>query len=323
MLSLVIPVYKNQENLDRLLGELVKLAGGFPGELEVVFVIDGSPDACYEILRQRLPRLPLRAQLISLTRNFGSFSAIAAGLAHGGGDYFAALAADLQEPPELVLEFYRQMHSGAADIVFGCRAGRGDPWSSRLSAGVFWFLYRSFVIHDMPAGGVDVFGCTRRVRDELLRLHEANTNLIALLLWLGFRRSFVPYRRSKRAEGRSAWTLRKKLRYALDSIFTFTDLPLRLLLITGLTGTLLSALVSCIVVTARALGGVSVPDYAPIVLAICFFGGLTTFALGVLGQYLWLTLQNARGRPNFLVASRESFHSCEREVRGDLRLIGG
>src|ERR1035441_2396128 len=148
MNSLVAPVYRNEANLDRLLAELVQLAARVPGELEVVFVVDGSPDRCLQTLRERLPSLPLRSRLLSLSRNFGSFAAVAAGLQAAGGDYFAVLAADLQDPPELVHQFAAALRSGEADIVFGCRSGRSDPWLSTLVSNLFWRLYRAFVVKD-------------------------------------------------------------------------------------------------------------------------------------------------------------------------------
>ena len=169
MLSLVIPLYKSEEGLPRLLTELLKLQQELqPEPFEAVFVVDGSPDRCYESLVERLPTLPLRAQLIQLSRNFGSFAAIAAGLSSASGDIFAVLAADLQEPPQLVLEFARILRANQADVCFGLRAGRSDPWHSELMSSLFWRLYRRFVVKDMPAGGVDVFGCNLAVRDHLL-----------------------------------------------------------------------------------------------------------------------------------------------------------
>jgi glycosyltransferase involved in cell wall biosynthesis len=304
MLSLIIPVYKNEESLERLIAGLIQLEQRMTRPLEVVFVVDGSPDACDRILRQRLPGLPLCSQLLSLSRNFGSFAAITAGLTYARGEMFACLAADLQEPLELILDFERILGSGAADVVFGARVSRGDPLLSRLASGLFWSAYRRFINHDVPAGGVDVFGCTAQVRDELLRLNESNTNLMALLLWLGFRREFVPYERKPRLEGRSAWTLGKKLRYAINSIFNFTDLPIRVLLACGVVGIVASCLASTIVFWAWFLRDIKVPGYTPIVLGICFFGGLTALGLGIIGQYLWLALQNTRHRPNFVVANR-------------------
>src|SRR5437016_2611069 len=134
MVSLVIPIYKNEANLDRLLAALLKLVPRVPEECEVIFVVDGSPDRCLEILRERLPLMPLRTQLIALTRNFGAFAAISAGLEHARGDAMAVMAADLQEPPELALQFFEALGADRADIVFGIRGGRSDPWTSEVAA---------------------------------------------------------------------------------------------------------------------------------------------------------------------------------------------
>jgi glycosyltransferase involved in cell wall biosynthesis len=305
MLSLVIPVYRNEDDLDRLLTELVALNRRLSDALEVIFVVDGSPDRSLEILRERLPVTALRSQLVSLSRNFGSFNAILAGLGVGSGDRFAVLTADLQEPPDLILQFHEALSSDAADIVFGCRVKRSDPWMSELSSTLFWLIYRKLVVKDMPKGGVDVFACSRDVRDHLLRFRETNTNLIALLFWMGFRRRYIGYERAARQAGKSGWTLAKKLDYCLNSIFSFTDLPIRFLLAAGASGSVLAAVAGVIVLIARLRGKVPVPGYTVIVLAILFFGGLITFGLGILGQYLWLSLQNVRGRPNYLIATSE------------------
>ena len=312
MLSLVIPVYNNEENLPRLFRELESFAERFRDDLEIVFVVDGTPDASLRLLQERLPVWSIRSQLIELSRNFGSFAAIGAGLRRAAGDYMAVIAADLQEPPELVLEFHRILKSGEADVVLGHRTGRADPWWSQLLSDCFWRLYRRFVVTDMPKGGIDVFGCTREVRDRLLELKEINTNLIALLFWLGFRRSFVPYERRPRLEGRSAWTFGRKLRYALDSIFSFTDLPVRALLLLGAVGTTFAVVAGATVFVFWALGRVPVLGYTPLMLVIMFFGGLTALGLGIIGQYVWLSLQNARDRPTFIVKSAWSFDGQRR-----------
>jgi glycosyltransferase involved in cell wall biosynthesis len=312
MNSLVIPVYKNEANLDRLLAELVKLAGRVAGEFEVIFVVDGSPDRCLQILRESLPSLPLRTQLLSLSRNFGSFAAIAAGLERARGSCMAVMAADLQEPPELVLRFFQVLGSGSADIVFGVRGQRSDPWLSEVVSNMFWFVYRKLVVKDMPRGGVDMFGCTREVRDRLLQLQGINSNLIALLFWLGYRREYIVYERQARLEGKSAWTLSKKLRYGLDSIFNFTDLPIQLLLFTGAVALLLAVSASILVIVAKLRGDIPVPGYTPIVLTSLFFGALTSLGFGIVGQYLWLGLQVSRHRPNYIVRSAEEHGAKDR-----------
>jgi glycosyltransferase involved in cell wall biosynthesis len=307
MLSLVVPIYRNEENLPRLFRELEAFAPRLSGNLEIVFVVDGSPDASLGILQERLPSWPLASQLVELSRNFGSFAAIAAGLRHARGEYAAVISADLQEPLELIAEFHRRLAAGEADIVFGHRTRRADPWGSHLLSEAFWRLYRRFVVAEIPRGGIDMFGCTRDVRDRLLEMKEVNTNLIALLFWLGFRRSFVPYERRARLEGRSAWTIGRKLRYALDSVFAFTDLPIRALLLLGAAGTTLAIVAGVTVFVAWSMGKVPVLGYTPLMLVITFFGGLTALGLGITGQYLWLTLQNARGRPAFVVRSASTF----------------
>jgi len=307
MLSLVVPVFKNEDNLPRLFSELEALAGRLPDELEVVFVVDGSPDGSLRVLQERLPHLSFRSQLLELSRNFGSFSAIVAGFRHAAGEYLAILAADLQEPPELILEFHRRLHAGDADIVLGCRASRGDPWWSRWLSGSFWHLYRRLVVPDVPRGGIDVFGCTRQVCDRLLELRESDTNLVALLLWLGFRRAFVEYTRRARVEGRSAWTLGRKIRYAVNSVFNFTDLPIRALLLLGAVGTAFALAAGITVFAMWWLGRIPVLGYTPLMLVVTFFGGLTALGLGIVGQYLWLSLQNVRGRPSFVVKGAWSF----------------
>ena len=307
MNSLIIPVYRNEANLDRLLAELVTLASRIAGEFEVVFVVDGSPDRCLQILREKLPSLPLRTQLLSLSRNFGSFAAIAAGLESARGASMAVMAADLQEPPELVLQFFEVLDAGRADIVFGVRGRRSDPWLSEIASTLFWFLYRKLVIKDLPRGGVDIFGCTREVSEHLLQLQGVDSNLIALLFWLGYRRECIVYDRRPRLEGRSAWTLRKKLRYCLDSIFNFTDLPIQLLLYAGAIALVLAVGASILVIVTKLRGNIPVPGYTPIVLATLFFGALTSLGFGIVGQYLWLGLQTGRRRPNYIIRSAEDF----------------
>ena len=307
MFSLIIPIYKSKLHLERLLAEVSQLDEKLGRRLEVIFVVDGSPDESFSTLQHRLPSLSFQSQLLLLSRNFGAFQAVTAGLEAAKGDFLAVIAADLQEPPELVLAFYSLLEKNEADIVFGTRESRFDPLFSRLMAEAFWRLYRRFVIRDMPHGGIDVFGCNRKVRDELILFRESNTNLIALLFWVGFRRAFVPYTRAARAHGKSSWTLRKKGRYFLDSVFNFTDLPIKILLFSGLGGLTLAGGWGLVVFVSKILGNIPVPGYTALVLAVLFFGGLTTFGLGVVGQYLWLTLQNARNRPNYIVSSSESY----------------
>lgn len=307
MISVVIPVFENSATIPALLRSLADLSRKIDDALEAVFVVDGSPDDSYDRLRAGLAGQPFQSQLLSLSRNFGSFAAIRAGLEAGRGQTFAVLAADLQEPPELVLEFHRRLGSGDTDIVVGQRIRRADPFLARLGASAFWSFYRRFIQREIPPGGVDVFACNKQVRDEILKLGESNSSLVGLLFWVGFRRASVPYERRPRPSGRSAWTFAKKMRYLTDSVFNFTDLPVRLLVWIGCLGTLGSIAGGAAVLIAKLTGRVPVAGYTAIVLVIVFFGALNCLGLGTIGGYVFRTLENTKRRPNFLVASRTTF----------------
>jgi polyisoprenyl-phosphate glycosyltransferase len=304
MISLIIPVYRNSGNIAPLLAALEHLRGELATPLEVVFVVDGSPDDSYLQLANALPNTSFPSQLALLSRNFGSFAAIRAGLELGNGEMFAVMAADLQEPPELITQFALTMAQGQADIVIGRRVGRADPFFSRLFSGLFWWFYRRFVQPQLPPGGIDVFGCTRKVRDQIVRLNEQNSSLVGLLCWLGFSRVEVPYERRMREVGHSAWTFGKKLRYLNDSIYSFTDLPIRILTAFGTVGLVLSTVLGATVFLARIAGLINVPGYAATVILVSFFGTLNCLGLGILGGYLWRTFENTKARANYIIASR-------------------
>jgi glycosyltransferase involved in cell wall biosynthesis len=315
-LSLIVPVYRNEANLPQLLSALAALeANHMRGQLELVFVVDGSPDRCYEILRESLEAFAVPSRLLLLARNFGSFSAIRAGLGAGSGPLYAVMAADLQEPPELVVKMYRALERGEADVVVGVRQSRADPLLVRLPSQLFWGFYRRFVVPEMPPGGVDVFGCNKAFRNQLLQLSESHSSLIAQIFWLGFRRQAISYQRLARNHGRSAWTLQKKFAYLMDSIFSFTDLPIRLLVRIGGIGTILSGLFGLAVVVARALGLIDVPGYAATMLVITFFGAVNLTALGIIGSYAWRAYENTKHRPLNIVLLEHSF--LRRESHAD------
>ncbi len=308
MLSLIVPIYKSAANVPGLIEALGRLHAELNGALEVILVVDGSPDDSYLLLKEALPRQPYRSTLLALSRNFGSFSAIRAGMAIARGERLAVMAADLQEPPELIVEFDRSLRAGDVDVVVGQRTGREDPLLPRLFSTVFWAIYRRWIQREVPRGGVDIFGCTDKVRQEIVRLTEANSSLVGLLFWAGFRRASVPYVRRRRTIGRSAWTFSRKLRYLSDSMFAFSDLPIRMLLLVGTLGLATSAIYASVVVVLKLFFSVPVAGYTATIVLVSFFGGLNCFGLGLLGGYLWRTFENSKQRPNYIVMSSESFN---------------
>jgi glycosyltransferase involved in cell wall biosynthesis len=301
MYSVVIPVYKNEGSIPLLVEALGWLSNQLSNPLEVVFVVDGSPDASLALLREHLGDNPFVSRVIALSRNFGAFQAIRVGLEHATGRFIGVMAADLQEPVSLMQEFFRVLESEDYDLAFGKREGRDDPLLSRLSSDCFWFFYRKLIVQDVPPGGVDVFAVTARVRDVLVGFKEHRTSLLALLFWIGFKRTFVPYRRQTRQHGRSGWTFRKKWNYMLDSIYSFSDLPIRLLGVVGLVGISISAVMALIALTGKVFGAIPVPGYATTVIVVSFFGGLNSLGISTLGAYVWRSFENTKGRPNSII----------------------
>jgi glycosyltransferase involved in cell wall biosynthesis len=311
MFSIVIPVYGNEASIPPLLEALARIAGDVHARnaqtLEVVFVVDGSPDRSFDVLASLLPAARFRSKLLLHSRNFGAFAAIRTGLAAATGDYFAVMAADLQEPPELMTRFLDALSPGLLDIVVGCRQSRQDPWASRMASMFFWRLYRALVVRDMPSMGVDIFACNRVFRDHLLRLEEANSSLVGQIFWLGFRRGEIHYERRLREHGKSAWTFRKKARYLFDSVFSFTDLPVRMLSAFGLLGVVASIALGLVVLVMKIQGGIPVPGYAATMLTVMFFGGINALGLGIVGSYAWRAYENTKARPLSLTIVEESF----------------
>ena len=160
---------------------------------------------------------------------------------------------------------------------------------------------------ERPSGGVDVFGCNRAFRDTLLQMEERHSSLVAQIFWLGYRRAQVGYRRLPRRHGRSAWTFGRKLNYLSDSLFAFSDLPIKLLMRGGALGVFFSCLLGVVVAAARLLGEIAVPGYTMIMLTIVFLGALNMLGLGIVGSYAWRAYENTKQRPLAVVLRAQSF----------------
>jgi glycosyltransferase involved in cell wall biosynthesis len=313
-LSFVLPVFRSELNIPPLLAALDAFAREHAGEfeLECVFVVDGSPDDARGVLLALLPQYDaFVSQVHDLSRNFGAPFAVRCGLERATGDYFAPVAADLQEPFESIHEMFLQVRNDTADVCFGQRVGREDPWLSKQFSRVYWALYRRLIARELPPGGADLFVCNERVRAALLQLREKNGFLVGQMLWMGFRRTFVPYVRRKRETGRSSWGFRKRVAYFMDSLFLFSDLPIKLLLSLGVIGLLISAVLGLSLTINGVFGHVPVPGYVATVTTVSFFGGLNSLGLGIIGEYVWRTYQNTQQRPLSIIREQHRFHYPE------------
>lgn len=305
--TLIVPIYNNASNLADLLDRVTLINTELERNLEVIFVIDGSPDNSLQTLRAKLPEADFASRLVVHSRNFGSFAAIKTGLEHSSGDYIAVMAADLQEPMELILSFFRTLEEKEFEIAIGTRQSRKDPKFSKILSSTYWNFYSQFIQKSMPRGGVDVFGISRRVATQLITLNESHSSLVGLLIWVGYKSIEIPYERVRRLHGKSAWSMQKKFKYLMDSVFSFSSLPISIILVVGLIGTASTFLLAVIVFLTWLFGGIAVPGYAAQMLVQLFASGSLLFALGILGTYIWRTYENSKMRPGAIVMAEEFY----------------
>lgn len=299
--SIVVPVYFNELNLPDTVPQLLALAERLPGyRLELVFVDDGSGDGSLGVLREFQSRYPDHIKLVKLTRNFGSMAAIQAGLSVATGDCVGIITADLQDPPELFEEMLSHWEKGTK-LVLAVRADREEPLGQRMFAATYYGLMRKFAIPGYPQGGFDFLLMDAQVVKEVNRIHEANTNLMALIFWLGYRPVLIPYTRRKRQKGRSRWTLAKKFKLVVDSFVAFSYVPIRALSVLGLLFALGAFAYGILLIVLRLTHGVEVPGWTAIMVMLALASGIQMTMLGVLGEYLWRTLEAARKRPHYVI----------------------
>jgi dolichol-phosphate mannosyltransferase len=303
LVSVVVPVYFNAATLPELVARLEAVAERLqPTEVELVFVDDGSGDESYAILQELGAQDP-RVRALRLSRNFGSNAAILAGLAHARGDAVVVLAADLQDPPELIPDLVAAWEEGN-EVVLAARRSRDDPLVSRFFAGVFNRLFRRLVFRDFPPGGFDFLLVSGRVASVLVQMGERNSYIFGQVMWVGYRRRVLEYDRAARAGGTSRWTLGKKAKYFVDAFTAFSYVPIRAASLLGFVLALAGFAYAAVVVVLRVTGVITgAPGFATLTVLILLAAGIQLIVTGLLGEYLWRVLEETRRRPSFLVES--------------------
>lgn len=301
LLTIVIPVYFNELNLPDTIPQLLDLGSKLPWyELELVFVDDGSRDQSLLVLLEFQRQFPEQIKVVKLTRNFGSMAAIQAGFTVAQGDCVGMISADLQDPPELFLEMLRHWENGNK-AVFAIRQDREESPAQKFFSNSYYSLIRRFAVQGYPNGGFDFFLVDRQVARDLNRIQEKNTNLMTLIYWLGYKPVMLPYVRRQRKKGKSRWTLAKKIKLFIDTFVAFSFFPIRILSLLGLLVAMGSFLYGAFVLLYWLLYGIEVKGWVPIVVVLTFTAGLQMAMLGVLGEYLWRTLDEVRRRPLFVI----------------------
>jgi len=301
LVSFVVPVFNEELSLPQLYVRVSEVMSALDEYAwECVLVDDGSRDRSSQIMQELCKRDP-RVRGVRLTRNFGSHAAIAAGIDRVSGECAVIMAADLQDPPEIVPEFLKRWRAGH-EVVWGTRADRPDGLAWRAMMRAFYWLVRRYALANYPRGGTGSFCLVDRKVVQALRLFpERNRLTFGIVAWLGLRQCEVSYLRTPRAAGKSGWTFGNRVKSALDTFVGFSFLPIRSISYLGLLVSLVSFCLGVSVLLRRLTIGTAVMGWTSVMAVMLFLGGLQLIMLGVLGEYVWRILDEARGRPLFVV----------------------
>ena len=300
--SIVVPLYNEEEVIPTLLDRLTPLLDQLDGPWEVIFVDDGSQDESLALLSEHAARDP-RFKVLQLSRNFGHQIALTAGLDFARGNAVVAMDADLQDPPETILELARRWREGF-DVVYAVRTHRaGENRFKRATAALFYRLLRRMSDVDIPVDAGDFRLVDRKALEAYKSMREDDRFVRGMFSWIGFKQTGVPYHRDERYAGRTKYPLRKMTQFAVDGIVSFSNAPLRLALGLGFAVSLLSFIYGFVAIVLKLSGAFTVPGWTSVILVTSFLGGVQLIVLGVVGEYVGKTYTETKKRPLYLVSS--------------------
>jgi dolichol-phosphate mannosyltransferase len=315
LVSVVTPAYNEAENLPLLYRRLNAVFDGLGMDWEWVVVDDHSRDSTFAVMSD-LARRDKRVRGARLARNSGSHTAITCGFHQARGDCAVLMAADLQDPPEVVPEMIRPWQDGAQVVWAMRRTREGESAGTVGFARLYYWLMRHVVgVKEMPATGADFLLMDRRVLDGFREFGESNASVLALVTWMGFRQVAIEYDKRARVHGQSGWSLGKKIKLVVDSITSFTYLPIRAMTAAGFVVSLVGFGYAALVLLNR-LDGNPVEGWSSLMVVVLVVGGIQMLMMGVLGEYLWRALDESRRRPRYLIEAvtrHESEQHAEHE----------
>lgn len=300
LLSVVTPAFNEVDNLPLLYDRLAAALSDPKVEWEWIIVDDHSRDRTFEVIAE-LAKGDRKVRGLRLARNAGSHAAIVCGVEQAAGQCLAVIAADLQDPPEVLPKLLERWRAGSQVVWAVRQERRGETKATIWSARVYYWVMRHLVgLKQMPAAGADFFLLDRKVAATLSQFHESNVSVLALLSWMGFRQDTVDYIKEARAHGRSGWTFRRKVKLFIDSVTAFSYLPIRLITCVGFIVALMGFFYAAVVLTNAVLGH-PIEGWTSLMVVVLIIGGVQMLMMGVLGEYLWRSFDESRKRPRFLI----------------------
>lgn len=304
--SIVIPVFNEEESFGALVARLREVMSQLDGQTEVLLVDDGSSDRSYELMLAA-NAADQRFKILQLSRNFGHQIAITAGMDAASGQAVIIMDADLQDPPEVILQMAARWQEGF-EVVYAVREQReGETLFKRKTATLFYGLQRRLAEIDQPMDVGDFRLVDRKALNAFLQMRERNRYVRGMFSWVGFRQTAVPYTRESRAAGASKYPLRKMVRLALDGVIGFSTVPLRFALSLGLFMAAASVVYGAVVLVLKLAGVTNTPGYASLLVTITFLSGVQLTVIGMVGQYVARIYDETRARPLYLVRDTRGF----------------
>lgn len=298
-ISIVIPIYNENENINRFLKEAKIFLYEKIISFEFVFVDDGSSDNSFELIKNN-DLMTYNIKYIKLSRNFGSHAAVRAGILHSIGDFIIPFSVDLQDPIEIITKMYKKIVNNY-DMIIAEREYKNTVLKYFNFSYINSIIVRSFINRSFPLNGFDVIMFNKKIKDVLNNNIEANSNYALQLLNYGFKIDSIKYTKKNRYKGKSKWTISKKIKLLIDTFVAFSYLPIRAVTITGLIFSIIAFFWTLYIILRTIFKGDLSPGW-PALISILLFGfGLTNISLGIIAEYLWRTLDAARKRPPFII----------------------
>lgn len=301
LVSIVIPCYFNELNLLKTYSVLKSdvLDRRLDLEFEIICVDDGSKDNTLGILKQ-LQSIDSRIKIIKLSKNFGEFRAILAGLSYAKGSCIAVMSADLQDPPHLITQMINEWECGHK-VVIAARTDRNEGWFKKFLAHSYYWFLRKLVLEDYPRYGFDFFLIDHQVSKILVEMKEKNSTIYVQLIWTGFTPKVIDYIREERKDGKSMWTYWKRINLFIDTFIVFSYKPIRLISSLGIIMSIIGFISAIYFIFEKVIYNTDVAGWTSLVVAVLVLAGVQLIMLGIIGEYLWRNLDETRKRPIYII----------------------
>ncbi len=298
-ISIIVPIYNSSAFMQNLLEAIDAQKNQSNWDLELVLVDDGSKDKSYDKIVE-LSKSYSYIKGIKLSKNFGHQIAVKTGLSHCTGDYIAIIDDDLQDPPSLLPHFFSYLDNGY-DVAYGVRKKRKESFIKKFSYNSFYRILKSMSDTDIPLDSGDFCVMKKHVVDNMLKFQEKNPFLRGIRAWVGFKQIGVEYERQARFDGESGYTLKKLMKIAMDGIFSFSSVPIRLITIIGIVGLSFALIYSALTVYGYLVHHIDVKGFASTAILISFFSSLILICLGIIGEYIVRIYDEVRNRPYVII----------------------